>query len=154
MLWAMNEYANMYALILKLNAETLVSERTREIIKALRQHRNDETYRAIERFLDSDQEMDALSALADIDFPRTLPHLARFLRVGHHNAACLNILHEQKKKLGLAALVSALKNYPAYNHHEFSYRVEKMFRSKKGLENPFREEEMRAILNEMDGPYG
>jgi hypothetical protein len=121
----------------KLDRESVPSQLTRALMASLQLYPGDEAYRAVERFLDSDQEGEALAALARLDFNRTLPHLARALDREHFLGPILHILHARAKDVGVPALglelVSARARLPA----GFSAGLARVFAAKSGAYNPF-----------------
>ena len=129
-----------------LNEQAETSQLTRAILSVLKHYKDDAAYRAIERFLDSDQEDDALAALAKIDFVRSIPHLIRMLNRGYIINRCLHIFYERKKEVGLEGLIYELRTYAVANDAERIHRIGQVFASKTGDYNPFSQDEIATIL--------
>jgi hypothetical protein len=133
-------------LVRLLDRESVTSRLTRTIMKVLPALDPKSAYRAIERFLDSEQDGEALMQLARLDFPRTAAALRRALRNDRLLDVCLHILHDRKKAVGLPALVEELKGWltPA-EADEVRLRLGRALRAKPGPYNPFAPEEVDAI---------
>jgi len=120
----------------KLNREPQVNQVTRSLIQALRRYCSDDAYTAVERFLDSDQEMDALAALASIDFARTLPHMVRLMKKDHYHGVVLQMLRERMKRVGIEPLVEEMKKSSATHSRSFRENLHKALGSKTAEYNP------------------
>ncbi|HMO50167.1 MAG TPA: hypothetical protein PKE26_05550 [Kiritimatiellia bacterium] len=131
----------------KLNREPHSNQVTRALIAALKTYATDDAYTAVERFLDSDQELETLQALACIDFVRTLPYLVRLIRKEHVHGIALHILHDRSKAVGLDRLVEELRLSSATQSAGFRENLAKTLRSKKDPYNPFSEAEILRILH-------
>lgn len=135
----------------KLDRETVPSQLTRALISALQNYRGDDVFRAVARFVDSDQENEALRALARIDFHRALPYIARALNVEHQRDLVLHILHDRYKQRGnLIELALELRAFSAgWNDPSFLPKVVSALRGKPEPFNPFQESELRCLETEL-----
>jgi hypothetical protein len=131
----------------KLSVEAETNQITRTLIAALGRYSSDDAYRAVERFLDSDQEGEALRALAGIDFTRTLPALVRRMDKPHHETPILHILHERIKRNGLPNLIDELRQSSATRVAGFGKSLEKILRSKTPAYNPLTAREIDDLVN-------
>jgi hypothetical protein len=129
----------------KLSRETQTNQITRTLIAVLGRYATDDAYVAIEPFLDSDQEMEALQALARIDFVRTLPSIVRRMKKDHYAGAVLQMLHERIKKAGLPKLIDDLRSSSATQSAGFSGLLEKTLRAKDAAYNPLSAAEIEAL---------
>ena len=130
----------------KLDRETVPSQTTRALLTALQHYRGDAVYAAVERFVDSDQEHEALQALARVDFRRAAPHMARALRRDAQLDLCLHILHDRLKAAGRAALADDLRALAAYAGAGLGARVARALRAKPAPFNPLTEEDIVFLL--------
>ena len=137
-----------------LNAESRTSQVTRMLIQVLRQYPGEEAYRAVERFLDSDQEVEALPALAAMDFGRTLPALVRNLRKPHFQGVLLHCLYDRCKASSLDQLIGELRQYATACAVNFGSDLEAVLRSKEGRYNPFTPEQITALVDAVEGRQG
>lgn len=124
-------------LALKLDRESVPSQLTRVLMTALQGYHGDEVFRAVERFVDSDQEGEALAALARIDFPRALPYVARALEREHHLGPVLHILHTRAKQVGVPALAVEVQASSARLPAGFRAGLRRALDSKQDAYNPF-----------------
>lgn len=86
------------------------NQHTRALIAALRSFPgSDPAFRAVERFVDSSQEMEALRALAAIDFPRTRPHLRQALQRDDLLECCLHLFADRRRAHGIDTLAADLR---------------------------------------------
>ena len=97
------------ALVRMLDHQTNTSQLSRALMQALQQYGGNEAFHAVERFLDSDQETEALAVMARIDFARALPFVFRCLRKDHFLDVSLQILFERKKSGGFRDVVDDLR---------------------------------------------
>lgn len=130
----------------RLDREAAPSQLTRALIAALQEYRGDDVFRAVERFLDSEQEFEAMRAVARIDFIRFLPYLARALRRPHQRDLCLHILYDRSKEVGLAALAAELRGLAGREPGEFRAHLEAALTAKAGPYNPFAPEAIAILL--------
>jgi hypothetical protein len=129
-----------------LNKEVETSQRSRSIMSALQNYSEEAVFTAIERFMDSSQEREALRILSLINYKRAKPYLfPAMFREGYEDE-CLHILHSAVKKHGLADVISELKEWGAEKPSRFRKRLKKILRSKPSSYNPFSGEEIRQIL--------
>jgi len=134
----------------KLSREPQVNQVTRSLIQALKRYASDDAYTAVERFLDSDQEMDALQALASIDFARTLPHMARLMKKDHYHGVVLQMLRDRMKRVGLEPLVEELKKSSATRSASFRECLRKALASKSADFNPLDPGQISALKHAFD----
>jgi hypothetical protein len=86
------------------------SPHTRALIAALRAFPGSDTaFRAVERFVDSDQEREALRALAAIDFLRARPHIRQALSRDDLLECCLHLFADRRRAHGIDILAADLR---------------------------------------------
>lgn len=134
-----------------LDRESRTSQMTRALIAALAGYPGDTAYRAVERFLDSDQEAQALQTLAAMDFRRTLPALVSAMAKPAFHGVALQCLHEQRKKTGLDGLLAELAASTATRTPEFPAHLAAVLASRHGKYNPFTPDDVRRILAAVAG---
>lgn len=122
---------------------------SRAILSALGEYAGADAFTSVERLLDSEQEQEALSALARIDFPRSLFYIIRSAEREHLLDACIQILHHEKKKAGLRRLIRELEAHAKISEQPVADRVEKILGCKSGDFNPFTKDEMEEIRTGM-----
>lgn len=130
----------------KLSREPQTNQITRTLIAVLGRYATDDAYVAIEPFLDSDQEMEALQSLARIDFIRTLPALVRRMKKDHYAGVILQILSYRIKAAGLARVIDDLRQSSATQSAGFGALLRKILRSKDAAYNPLTAAEVDAII--------
>ncbi|HMP89352.1 MAG TPA: hypothetical protein PJ991_04075 [Kiritimatiellia bacterium] len=130
----------------RLSNENVPNQITRALISALRKYKNDTAYTAVERFVDSEQEMEALQALAEIDFVRTLPLMSRLMQKEHYHGIVLHILHLRMKEVGIDQLIRDITLTSISTSTSFKDSLVKSLNSKKEPYNPFRESEILRII--------
>lgn len=137
----------------KLDRESVPSQLTRALITALERYRGDDVFRAVARFVDSDQENEALRALARIDYCRALPFIARALQKEHQADLVLYILHDRYKTLARPELLAMeLRAFSAgWNDAEFIPRLIRALRRKAEPYNPFSCEELTRVERALQG---
>ncbi|MFH0907400.1 MAG: hypothetical protein V1929_01375 [bacterium] len=138
------------SLVRMLDRQTNTSQLTRALMLALQRYGGSESFHAVERFLDSDQETEALAVLARIDFQRALPFVFRCLRKDHFLDACLQILFERKKAIGFHDLVDELRTCTALGSASVRERLRLSLTVKKDEYNPFTADEVRTLLAAID----
>ena len=138
------------ALVRMLDRQTNTSQLTRALMQALQRYGGPEAFHCVERFLDSDQETEALSVLSRMDFPRALPHFFRCLRKDHFLDTCLQVLFERKKVIGFHDLVDELRTCPALGSSSVRERLRLSLTVKKDEYNPFTADEIRTLLAAID----
>lgn len=129
----------------KLSREPQVNQVTRSLIQALKRYSSDDAYVAVERFLDSDQEMDALQALASIDFARTLPHMVRLMKKDHYHGVVLQMLRDQMKRVGPGPTIEEMKRSSTTNSTAFRESLRKVLASKSADFNPLDPAQIAAL---------
>jgi len=134
----------------RLNREEISNQVTRTIISALKKYRSDEAYTAVERFLDSDQEIESLQAIAEIDFRRSIPHIVIALKKEFTHGVVLHILHDRVKTVGLSGLVDDLCASSATRTATFKALLSTALHSKKHPYNPFSESDIQHIIGSLD----
>lgn len=130
----------------KLSRDPQTNQITRTLIAVLGRYATDDAYVAIEPFLDSDQEMEALQSLARIDFIRTLPALVRRMKKDHYAGVILQILSYRIKAAGLARVIDDLRQSSATQSAGFGALLRKILRSKDAAYNPLTTAEVDAII--------
>ena len=138
------------SLVRMLDRQTGTSQITRALMGALSRYGGLEAFRAVERFMDSDQEHEALASLARIDFARALPYLVRSLAKDRFLDACLHIFHARKQAAGFHGLLEDLRSGGAFGSPVVRERLRLSLTAKKGEYNPFTEQELRALLAALD----
>ncbi|MCO5044858.1 MAG: hypothetical protein M9963_07460 [Kiritimatiellae bacterium] len=137
----------------KLNGESAPSQMTRALIEALRRCGGEEAFRAVARFVDSDQEGEALRALAAIHFVRALPFLARAMKKEYIRDLALHILHDRFRAVGMDALQRELLAFCAgWSDAELSERFCRALKCKDEPYNPFTVEEIATLTRALLGP--
>lgn len=119
---------------------------SRAILSALREYEDASSFPSVERLLDSDQEQEALSALARIDFSRSLIYVIRSAGRDYLLDACVQIFHEERKITNMGRLIGKLEMHARTSGQPVVERVEKILRCKSGEFNPFTEQEVEEIL--------
>ncbi len=122
---------------------------TRAILSALREYGDPASFPSVERLLDSDQEQEALSTLARIDFSRSLFYVIRSAEREYLLDASIHVLHEEKKSTDISRLIRSLGAHARISDQPVVERVEMILRCKSGDFNPFTEQEIEKILTEL-----
>lgn len=136
----------------KLDRESVPSQLTRALITALQRYRGEDVFRAVARFVDSDQENEALRALAWIDFPRALPFVARALQKTHQQDLVLQILRDRSRTVGLDALLLELRAFAAgWPDAAFAGALCRAIRGKDDPYHPFPADERYRLLSQLAG---
>lgn len=131
----------------RLNRESSSSQLTRALMEALRRCTGDEAFCAVERFVDSDQEQEALRVLAEIHFARALPYIERASQRPDHRDLVLHILYDRSRVVGLEALIGELRAFMATrNDAELASRLCHALQNKSTPYNPFSEENLRRLM--------
>jgi len=133
-------------LIQLLNRERSASLMSRALIRALQDAGGVEAYPAIERFVESDQEWEALMALARLDFTRALPKVIRAIRRDSHLDLGLQIFHERCKAIGWDAFCSEFRTWMAWADPELRVRLFKVFTAKPDPYHPFPADQRRVLM--------
>ena len=137
-------------LITVLNTQTATSQVTRTLMHILEKYPGDETYMAVARFLESEQEGEAMACLARMDYSRTLSRLRIALRRDPLSDVCLHIFAERRKSVGLPAFIEEMKVL-CTGAGGLRERVRKAFLSKTGRFSPFAPEDIVEILAALEG---
>lgn len=137
-------------LVSTLEAQPRTSLLTRALITTLGRQGDPSAYGAVERFLDSDQEGDALAALASLDFRRALFHVLRYARRGRLVDHGLHILHDRKKRVGLGGLAEDLQSQAALVEG-MPDCVRILLDAKQGDYNPFPWAEREWLIARLTG---
>lgn len=106
-------------------------------------------YEAIEPYLDSTQEQEALQFLTRLDFERSLPHLRAALRVDDHLKNCLHIFHAQRREFDFETLCSNITMLVGTDpdlHHRFKLTLT----IQQDPYNPFTQDERIQLLQLLD----
>lgn len=130
----------------RLSREQVPNQLTRHLIGALKTYRADEAYTAVERFLDSDQELETLEALAAIDFRRAIPSIVRAMKVESTHGVLLHIVYERVKAVGINGLVDDFRHASATHTPSFASTLGRVLHSKNDRYNPFAESEIKHIM--------
>ena len=133
------------ALAAQLSKQDATSQLSRALIESLSQYSGDAAFRAVERFLDSDQEREALMALARIDFARATSRLLRVIEKDQWLDLGLHILYERKKKVGLEQFTRELCGIVAVHGAYCRRRLLLCLDVKQDDYNPFSSEERRHL---------
>lgn len=129
-----------------LNAENQTGLRSRALMTALGNYDDDVAFRAVERFVDSDQSREALAALAAIDFPRARPRLFRYLLREDYADACLHLFRDRAKRAGFDALVSDVATWETPDRDRLRQALVRVLNAKPDEFNPFTEDERRLLV--------
>lgn len=137
----------------QLRAEEEVSHLTRTMMYVLaiigRNNPAARAYEAIEPYLDSTQEQEALQFLAQLDFERSLPHLRAALRVDDHLKNCLHIFHARRRASDLETLCANIKMLVGTDS-ELQYRFKLTLTIQQDPYNPFNQDERNTLLQLLD----
>ena len=133
------------ALIQLLDRQQQTSPMTRALMEALRHMNTDGAFRAVERFMDSDQEQEALFALSCIDFQRATSYLVRALKKDGNLTACLHLLYERKKRVGMDQFLHELRAMAFAYGADIRARIERAVRVNVPPYNPFQPAELDQI---------
>jgi len=119
---------------------------SRAILAALAHQPDEQAYPSVERFLDSEQEGEALLCLSRMNFHRTVSHLRWAIQKDHLHNFCIHAFHEQMKHMGMEALLEGLKTLVEPEAARLTGHVQKILTSKSGSFNPFTDEELELIM--------
>jgi len=129
----------------KLDRESVPSQLTRTLITAVQSYPGDEAFRAVERFVDSDQEGEALAALARLDFNRAWPYLVRAMDREHFHGPLLHMLHERAKLVGVPALALEIKALAQRGPGALPEQLRRVLLAKPAPYNPFMGEDLERL---------
>ena len=119
---------------------------SRALLAALSNQPDEEAFTSVERFIESEQEGDALVCLARMNFKRALPHLRWAIQQSHLHNFCVHAIHEFARHAGMEVAIHHLRELAAPNPDKLRPHLEKVLTSKKGDFNPFSEEELATLL--------
>lgn len=128
-----------------LNREGSSSAMSRAILVALSHQPDERAYEAVERFMDSDQEGEALVCLCRMNFQRALPHFRWALQKNHLHNFCLHALHEVKLEAGLDRVKKMVELILESDRNALAPHLKKIIHSKSGSFNPFSIDELEAL---------
>ena len=132
-----------------LQQQTETSVLTRAILDTLERYGDPSAFSTVERFLDSDQEIEALQCLAKLHFARALFFIIRSARRPHLRDVGLQILHDRKKDVGLDGVIEELNGFMARTRLPVKRRVRQILGCKKEPYQPFAALEIEAVLNQL-----
>ena len=130
-----------------LSRQPSTSHLTRSLIAALQWQRGPSAFRAVERFVDSAQEMEALLALVRIHPGQAVPFMRRAVMEDRLIETCLHAMAQVRATSGLAAVVDHLRAVCAGGGARVFRRVRAMFTIKSAENSPFPPDEIRHILD-------
>ncbi len=130
-----------------LSRQPVTSHLTRSLIAALQWQRGTAAFRAVERFVDSAQEMEALLALVRIQPGRAVPFMRRAVMEDRLIETCLHAVAQLRATTGLPAVVEHLQAVCAGGDARLLRRVRAMFTIKTAENSPFPPDEIQHILN-------
>jgi hypothetical protein len=130
----------------RLDGETSASQVSRALIRVLADYPGEGEYDAVARFLDSEQEGEALGSLARMDWTRTLPILFTAAGKPALQSSVLHILHDRRKEVGLPALLQDLKVFATAHPHFDAAGLAQILTGTPAPYNPFSPEEVAMIL--------
>ncbi|HOW96184.1 MAG TPA: hypothetical protein P5567_08340 [Kiritimatiellia bacterium] len=130
----------------RLDGETGTSPLSRALIRVLADYPGEEACRAVERFLESDQQAEALQALARLDWPRVLPRLVAAFEKASLHPTILHILHARRKAAGLPTLIEDLRRgaatWPGWDAEGW----QRVFSGTPAPYNPFHPDELAVLI--------
>ncbi len=129
----------------RLNEQEVSSSTSRALLAALSHQADEAAYSAVERFIDSELEGEALMCMARMNFQRALPHLQWALKQDHLHNFCLHAMHEYMRREGMDALLSALRSLVALDRDRLTAHLRKVMGSKQGPFNPFTATELDIV---------
>lgn len=129
-----------------LDKETSSTASSRAILTALSNQPDQKAFDSVERFMESEQEGEALVCLARMNFERALPHLRWAMQKDHLHNFCIHALHEYMKASGMENLLTGVRALVAPDNDRLAPHLRKILMSKKGRFNPFTDDELAHIL--------
>jgi hypothetical protein len=129
-----------------LNEKSETDMLTRAVFASLARYGQPSAFSAVERFLDSEQEIEALQCLAQLHFRRALFFVLRAAKRKHLRDACLHILHQRKKNAGMDGLIADLAEHAASTRRSVLRPVRHIVQCKQPPYHPFAEEEIERLL--------
>lgn len=134
------------ALVAWLDREQAATPVSRALMAALPAGAGDAAYRAVERFVDSDQEWEALRALGRLDFPRTRSRLLSAARRDSHLDLALHMLHDRRKELGWPAFAAETRAWFTTCPPADRSRLQRVLQAKSDSFHPFPAAERAELL--------
>jgi hypothetical protein len=128
-----------------LNRQADAGAISRAVLVALMRQPDEQAYEAVERFLDSELEGEALQVLTRMNFRRALPHLRWAIQKEHLHNFCLHAMHDEMKHVGMEALLESVKLLVEPDRSMLSEHMKKILGSKVGDFNPFTESELAEL---------
>jgi len=133
-------------LAVALDREQRATSQSRAILATLLRADHPAAYDSVERFVESEQEGEALACLARWDFGRTIPHLRRAMEREDLHNYCLHILRDRAVTAGLDTLKRDLNHLMGMDPDRWKPHVRKILTSAQGNYNPFPEQELKELL--------
>jgi len=137
------ELAPILAVVL--DGEQRATSQSRAILATLLRSDHPAAYDSVERFVESEQEGEALTCLARWDFGRTIPHLRRALEREDLHNYCLHILRDRGATVGMDTLMQDLRNIMGNDPARWRPHIRKILASAHGAYNPFTEQELKQL---------
>ncbi len=128
-----------------LDQQEAASQFSRTLMEALRVAGVADVFPSVVRFLDSDQEREALATLAALDFPQALPHVAARMEHREFADSILHIFADRKRRVGLEKLAAELRAESAAVS-PLRGSLNGVLHAKSGKFNPFTTAEVAALL--------
>lgn len=132
-----------------LDRETMSTAMSRALLVALSNQPDRAAYGSVERFMESEQEGEALACLSRMHFARSMGHLRRAIQREHLHNFCLHILHEHMRHVGMELFLKALHQLIEPDAATLRLHLLKILTSKEGSFNPFTAEELETIMAEV-----
>lgn len=129
-----------------LDREERSSSTSRALLTALSHQPDEQAYVSVERFMESEQEGEALLCLARMNFQRTLPHLRWAVQKEDLHNFCIHALHEYKQKAGMGKLSDAIRELVEPDRDVLAPHLQKILTSKSGRFNPFDADELERLM--------
>lgn len=133
-------------LVARLEKEDDSSTVSRAILAALSNQPDEQAYSAVERFIDSELEGEALQCLARINFRRAMPHMRMAIQKDHLHNYCLHAIHEFVRREGVQSGAEVLREIIEPNEEWLARHTEKILMSKQGRFNPFSDQELAYLM--------
>lgn len=143
---------NARELAVLLDGEGEATQMSRALIRALCETGNPAGFSAIARFIDSDQELEALAALHRLDFFLALPWLASRMGKPGYDDTCVHILASRKQEAGLPQLIDDLRSFQSRDTRLFRREIARLANVKPEGFNPFRIDERLIIERALEFP--
>lgn len=134
----------------RLDQETSASQVSRALLRVLADYPGEAEYNAVARFLESDQEGEALRSLARMDWTRTIPSLIRAAASPGLQTPILHILYERKKAIGLPGFLQAWAAYAAARPGFDPTALQQVLAGTPAPYNPFPPDEVDALRRALE----